>query len=84
MGKKKVTTQSGDSAVKENAAVETAVAKAAPSGARKARRIQEGKVYVNASYNNTVVTVTDAQGNVLAWASAGSRGLPLPWPTSMP
>jgi small subunit ribosomal protein S11 len=74
MGKKKVTTQEGDAAVKNAAAVDTAVAKAAPSGGRKARRVQEGKVYVNASYNNTVVTVTDAQGNVLAWASAGSLG----------
>ena len=31
-------------------------------------------MYVNASYNNTVVTVTDSQGNVMAWASAGSLG----------
>ena len=31
-------------------------------------------MYVNASYNNTVVTVTDLKGNVLAWASAGSLG----------
>ncbi|HVN26179.1 MAG TPA: 30S ribosomal protein S11 [Candidatus Paceibacterota bacterium] len=67
MGKKKVTTQSGDAAGTQ------AAAKPAVS-ARKTRRVQEGKVYVNASYNNTVVTVTDAQGNVLAWASAGSLG----------
>ena len=73
MGKKKVTTQPGEAAAKENAAVEAAVAKPA-SAARKSRRIQDGRVYVNASYNNTVVTVTDAQGNVLAWASAGSLG----------
>jgi small subunit ribosomal protein S11 len=72
MGKKKVTTQSGDAAVKETAGAGTAVK--AVSSARKARRVQEGKVYVNASYNNTVVTVTDATGNVLAWASAGSLG----------
>jgi small subunit ribosomal protein S11 len=75
MGKKKVTTQTGDAAVKETAAVATAVkAAGASSTGRKSRRIQEGKVYVNASYNNTVVTVTDTQGNVLAWASAGSLG----------
>jgi len=57
--------------------VETAAATTAKpvvSGARKSRRVQEGKVYVNASYNNTVVTVTDTTGNVLAWASAGSLG----------
>jgi small subunit ribosomal protein S11 len=32
------------------------------------------RVYVNASYNNTVVTVTDLKGGVIAWATAGSMG----------
>lgn len=32
------------------------------------------RVYINASYNNTVVTVTDLKGNVLTWATAGSLG----------
>jgi small subunit ribosomal protein S11 len=36
--------------------------------------IAEGKVFINASFNNTVVTVTDAKGNVVAWATAGSLG----------
>ncbi len=74
MGKKKVTTQEGDAAIKENAAVEAAATKAAQSAGRKAKRVQEGKVFINATYNNTVVTVTDTNGNVLAWASAGSLG----------
>lgn len=72
MGKKQVTTQSGDSAIKEAAAIDANVAKAA--GAKKSRRVQAGKVFVNATYNNTVVTVTDEKGNVIAWASAGSLG----------
>ena len=67
MGKKKVTTQSGDVTPKEGAVV------AAKAG-KKSKKIQQGKVYVNASYNNTVVTVTDEKGNVLAWASSGSLG----------
>ena len=46
----------------------------AKSGGKKSKRVEKGKVYINASYNNTVVTVTDTQGNVLAWASAGSLG----------
>ncbi len=74
MGKKKVTTQEGNAAIKENAGVEAAAAKAAQSAGRKAKRVQEGKVFINATYNNTVVTVTDTTGNVLAWASAGSLG----------
>lgn len=70
MGKKTVKTQAGDVA-KE--AASGATTKAA-SAKRKAKSVQEGKVYVNATYNNTVVTVTDNSGNVLAWASAGSLG----------
>ncbi|RMD61915.1 30S ribosomal protein S11 [Candidatus Parcubacteria bacterium] len=42
--------------------------------AKKKIRLQSGRVYINASYNNTVVTVTDMQGNVITWASAGSVG----------
>jgi small subunit ribosomal protein S11 len=68
MGKKKVTTQSGDTAAKEGVAV------AKTSSAKKSHRVQEGKVFINATYNNTVVTVTDVKGNVIAWASAGSLG----------
>jgi len=68
MGKKKVTTQSGDTAVKEGVPV------AKTASAKKSKRVQEGKVFINATYNNTVVTVTDVKGNVIAWASAGSLG----------
>jgi small subunit ribosomal protein S11 len=32
------------------------------------------RVYVNASYNNTVVTITDTKGGVIAWSTAGSMG----------
>ncbi|MGB9608885.1 MAG: 30S ribosomal protein S11 [Minisyncoccia bacterium] len=32
------------------------------------------KVYINATYNNTIITVTDENGNVLSWSSAGSVG----------
>jgi len=75
MGKKTVKTQEGDKAAKPVAgAVADAATKAASSAKRKAKHVQEGKVYVNATYNNTVVTVTDTTGNVLAWASAGSLG----------
>lgn len=72
MGKKKVTTQAGDEAVKEGAAGAAAAPKA--TTASKKRRVESGMVYINATYNNTVITVTDAQGNVVAWASSGSLG----------
>lgn len=33
-----------------------------------------GKVYISASFNNTLVTVCDSQGNVIAWSSSGAVG----------
>ena len=72
MGKKKVAEQSGVKAIAEQTVVETAVAKAA--GGRKSKRIEHAKLYINSSYNNTVITVTDLQGNVISWATAGSIG----------
>lgn len=38
------------------------------------RKIFKGKIYIQASYNNTVITVADENGGVLAWSSAGSIG----------
>ncbi len=44
-------------------------------GAKKVKRtLSHGKVYVHATFNNTIVTVTDVQGNAVAWASAGTAG----------
>ncbi|MDD5145906.1 MAG: 30S ribosomal protein S11 [Candidatus Pacebacteria bacterium] len=39
-----------------------------------AKRITEGRVYINSSYNNTIITLTDSQGNVLGWVSSGAIG----------
>jgi small subunit ribosomal protein S11 len=38
------------------------------------RNLGEGRVYIQATFNNTVVTVTDISGNTLSWSSAGSLG----------
>nr|YP_009756755.1 ribosomal protein S11 [Trophis scandens]QCA41381.1 ribosomal protein S11 [Trophis scandens] len=44
-------------------------------GSRKnARRIPRGVIHVQASFNNTIVTVTDVRGRVIAWSSAGTCG----------
>jgi len=40
----------------------------------KKKNIQEGRVYIQATFNNTIVTVTDSMGNAISWASAGSLG----------
>ena len=48
---------------------------AAPRARRKERKnITSGVAHVNASFNNTVITITDAQGNTIAWSSAGAQG----------
>ncbi len=42
---------------------------------KKARKnISSGVAHVNASFNNTMVTITDAQGNTISWSSAGMMG----------
>jgi small subunit ribosomal protein S11 len=44
-------------------------------GARKAKRtLSSGQVHIFATFNNTIVSVTDPEGNVVAWGSAGSAG----------
>jgi small subunit ribosomal protein S11 len=41
---------------------------------KKVRLVSVGVVHVNATFNNTIVTITDAQGDVLSWSSAGVCG----------
>ncbi len=36
--------------------------------------VLNGKAYVNATFNNTIISITDNDGNVLSWSSAGSKG----------
>jgi len=75
MGKKKVVEQKISEAAPQ-ARQSEAIPKAASSGSarKRTRKIEKGKVYINASYNNTVVSVTDDKGDVLTWATAGSIG----------
>ena len=73
MGKKKVVEKTGEEALKEKDNVESAITKAAVKSTG-SKKIESGKVYINASYNNTLITATDKNGGVVAWASAGSMG----------
>ena len=41
---------------------------------RERKNISSGVVHVNASFNNTMITITDEQGNAIAWQSAGGMG----------
>ena len=55
---------------------------AAPKGGKKVIRrrrerkhIEKGAAHIQSTFNNTIVTMTDSQGNVLSWASAGGLGV---------
>src|SRR5271156_605198 len=73
-----------DEEIKEKAAPEKKAAAApaaagaagAPAPRRKKvrRNVPEGVAHVHATFNNTIVTITDQQGTVIAWSSAGSVG----------
>ena len=41
---------------------------------RERKNISSGIAHVNATFNNTMITIADAQGNTIAWASAGQQG----------
>jgi len=72
MGKKKITTQTSEEALKEANVIASASEKSKNKSTSK--KIEDGRVYINASYNNTVITITNTKGGVTAWASAGSLG----------
>jgi small subunit ribosomal protein S11 len=48
--------------------------KAAPRRRREKRVVPRGAAHVKASFNNTIVSLTDPAGNVIAWSSAGAAG----------
>jgi len=52
------------------------MAKATATRVRKKikRKVREGIAHIQASFNNTLITITDRQGNTLAWATAGGSG----------
>ena len=54
-----------------------ATAAATPQGRtrkRERKNITSGVAHVNATFNNTMITITDAQGNTIAWSSSGTKG----------
>ena len=48
--------------------------KAKKSGKKITKNVPSGIVYIQATFNNTIVTITDLSGNVVSWASAGRSG----------
>jgi len=72
MGKKRVIQKSKEEQLKEKEKVEEAVGKGPKTKA--SIQASKGRVYVASTYNNTTLTLTDNEGNVLTWTSAGKLG----------
>jgi small subunit ribosomal protein S11 len=58
----------------ESSADQKAAEKAAARKRRGRKNIAEGVVHIHSTFNNTIVTITDYQGNVISWSSAGAMG----------
>lgn len=52
-----------------------AVKKTAIKRRKDIKHIEKGQAHIHASFNNTIVTITDMQGNAISWSSAGKLGL---------
>ena len=52
----------------------TPEASAAPTRKKGKRQVVDGLAHIHASFNNTIITITDRQGGALSWATAGGSG----------
>ena len=81
MGKKHIIETNQEELIKEQEKIDKTVGKERPNGYPVKSRpegysagSQSGKIYISSSYNNTILTLTNSKGQVLAWKSAGSVG----------
>lgn len=44
------------------------------SGKKEKKVVHSGEAYIQATFNNTIITITDQNGNVITWSSAGAQG----------
>lgn len=72
MGKKRIIKQNGEELIREREAIDAGVKKDVKNA--KPLRTKEGNLYISSTYNNTIITLADTSGKVLAWKSAGSIG----------
>ncbi len=71
MGEQKVRTIEGGADAKSG----TAQSARGGSGGKKSKwKVPRGKIYIQSTYNNTIITVTDDKGQVIGWGSAGHAG----------
>jgi len=73
MGKKRVIKQTEEEVLREREELESKIQKVAEIQ-KTLPKVNEGILHISSSYNNTILTLTDPQGNVLTWVSAGKIG----------
>ncbi|MBI4049332.1 MAG: 30S ribosomal protein S11 [Candidatus Doudnabacteria bacterium] len=71
MGQQRAITIQGDEISK---ATTTATAPVAKKKKKAKAKVAHGRIYIQSTYNNTLITVTDLSGNVIGWGSAGRTG----------
>ena len=74
MGKKRVAKQGSDEALKEREELESKVSRMKSETTVGGRHVVRGVAHVQATYNNTMISISDDKGNILAWSSAGALG----------
>ncbi|MFH1551476.1 MAG: 30S ribosomal protein S11 [bacterium] len=79
MGKKRIIKKTEEQLLKETEETESAEKKVSKDVQPKIKkgkfnRIERANIYIHSTYNNTLITLTDLRGNVVAWSSAGSVG----------
>ncbi len=72
MGKKRIISKTKEDLIRERETIEAKIER--KTKLKSSQKIKEGKLYIFSSYNNTIISLTDPQGNVLFWTSAGSLG----------
>lgn len=72
MGKKRVIKPTKETLLKEREKIEERIEKGKAKGIKK--KFNSGKVFIQSTYNNTMITVSDDEGNVIFWTSAGRVG----------
>ncbi len=70
----KQTKTADETAAKTEAVAEEGAAKVKVKKSKSKRTVTEGKAFVQSSFNNTIITITDLNGNVIAWSTAGTNG----------
>ncbi len=72
MGKKRVIKKSQEELIKETEGIDKKLKKEVSTKSFGSFKV--GRIYISSTYNNTIISLADAKGNVLAWRSAGNIG----------